>query len=105
MGKNFSEQNLETLLSSWDSDYKLKTHDGEIRSIEMTKRYDVSALEKADQFIINISRMYNYLTIGKEGGEITLTINVKPETSDSFLKFCRDLKVEEKAKTRDLVAE
>lgn len=92
----FTTQHLQNLLDVWKSDYKLKTHDGEIRSIEMTKSYEVSGpITTANTFIINVCRMYKYMTVSKQGDTITLSISVKPETVNDFLAFCNELQLQE----------
>lgn len=101
----FTPKHLQNLLNEWESDYKLKTHDGEIRSIEMTKSYEVSGpITTANTFIINVCRMYKYMTVSKQGSTITLSISVKPETVDDFLAFCNKLQLQEQASKDGLIS-
>ncbi|KQN97016.1 hypothetical protein [Paenibacillus sp. Leaf72] len=95
-GNGFSEEHLTNLLEKWQDDYRLKKHDGEIRGIEMTKKYIVSNnATDANKFVINVTRLYKFITCEKDGDTITLSVSVKPDTMNEFLNFCTNLKIEE----------
>ncbi|MBY3621104.1 hypothetical protein M2444_004761 [Paenibacillus sp. PastF-3] len=97
MSNAFSEFNLETLLATWNDDFHLKRHDGEIRGIEFSKKYIVhTKAADTNKFIMNVTRLYKFMTFKKEGNIITLSVSVKPETMMDFLGFYENLKSEEK---------
>jgi len=98
MSKVFTEDDLLELLTQWDGNYLLKRHDGEIRGLEMTKKYTVSNdSQTINQFILKITRKYRFLICEKSDNVVVLTIHVRPDSKEEFLAFCQELQGEEKA--------
>lgn len=98
MSKAFNEADLLELLEQWNGDFLLKNHDGEIRGLEVTRKYTIenSGARTVNQFILKITRMYRFLIWKRLDNEIILTIHVKPESKEEFLNFCEELPLEEK---------
>jgi hypothetical protein len=92
MSKSFTEEDLRELLSQWNGDFLLKKHDGEIRGVELTKKYTISkASDNVNEFILKITRKYRFLICEKLEHVVVLTIHVRPDSKEEFLSFCQEL--------------
>lgn len=87
----FTEAELSTLLSQWDSQYTYKTHEKKIKSVELSKIYDFSDKEKIKKFAVRISMLYSFLTFEHMGNYITVKASVKPATVEEFISFSKQL--------------